>query len=120
MPQIKTKFSAGVTDSAGAPSPEFAESSLNWFWFDGTLKKRLGMVPVRALPGMKRTQTGVYHGTIGSATSIAAATATHNFETSPTHILVGSSSPFNRVEIEGEEWPFSPTVYDSSARSPHD
>ena len=116
MPQIKTKFSAGVTDSAGAPSPEFAESSLNWFWFDGTLKKRLGMRPVRALPGMKRTQTGVYHGTIGASTSITAATATHNFETSPTYILVGSSSPFNRVEIEGEEWPFSPTVYDSSAR----
>ena len=115
MPQIKTKFSAGVADSAGAASPEFVESSLNWFWFDGTLKKRLGMVPARALPGMKRTQTGVYHGTVGDvATNVVAGTATHTFDANPQYLLVGSSSPFNRVEMEGEEWPVSPLTFDAA------
>lgn len=97
MPQIKTKFSAGVADSAGAASPEFVESSLNWFWFDGTLKKRLGMVPSRALPGMKRTQTGVYHGTIGAVTTIATAATDTTFESDATLVVWGSDSPFNRV-----------------------
>lgn len=120
MPQIKTKFSAGVTDSAGAPSPEFAESSLNWFWFDGTLKKRLGMVPVRALPGMKRTQTGVYHGTIGAVTTIATAATTTSFEADATLIVWGADSPFNRVCVTvGEDLPLTPALMNDGTNWGH-
>lgn len=109
MPSVKTKFSAGIADPAGSPGPEFLEDSLNWFWHDGTLKKRMGMEPRTALT-LKRTQTGVRMGARTSGT-IAASAGPHAFVAGDSTILIGGDNTFNRVDLYVEDMPCDPNAF---------
>ena len=114
MPSVKFKMIGGLAGAIGRSGPEYVQDSVNWFAHAGTLKKRKGMTPFRAV-NAQETTSGVYVGWGKGQTALTTSTVAGlplAGAATDSDVYIGADAPFNRFMMTGKPVRDSNTAYD--------